>query len=108
MSNNLRGAYYRPNCRKYYAYVSVNGVNIYLGAYDTEMEAHKVYLRERKKYPKRKRGGNRNQGKRIVHAGITYRSMGEMAAAFKTSRSLIHYYLKHDKPFAGEYIDIAI
>lgn len=52
-----------------------------------------------------KKGRKAHNRKRVVHDGIEYESSHEMAVRFRTSPSLIRYYLRTDKPFCGECID---
>ena len=56
--------------------------------------------------------GNINSGqykaKPVVWAGLTYRSLEEMARDRGTSAQRLRYYLKNDKPFDGHIIDYKI
>ena len=49
---NAKGYYYNKIAKKWHVQIQVNKKNIYLGLYNTEQEAHHVYLQAKEKYHK--------------------------------------------------------
>lgn len=49
---NPKGYYWSKRCRKYQAQIRVNGKRVFLGYFDTTIEAHNVYLEAKKLYHK--------------------------------------------------------
>ena len=51
------------------------------------------------------KGNKAHNRKPLVHGNDDYESLKEMATKYRTSSSLIRYYLKTGKPYCGECID---
>jgi hypothetical protein len=49
-NKNTRGCYYQKERNKWSASIKVNGKRKFLGRYDTEQEAHQVYVEAKEKY----------------------------------------------------------
>lgn len=49
-NNGCKGYYYRKDINKYMARIKTNGIQKYLGCYDTPKEAREVYLKYKKEH----------------------------------------------------------
>jgi hypothetical protein len=49
-TGKLVGSCFKKDCKRWRAMISIDSINIHLGYFDTELEAHEAYMKARKHY----------------------------------------------------------